>query len=487
MTGSVELKYRIFLKYVGRELARRLPLRFSEWVYPGFQVAPHHELIASKLEDILAGKTKRLIISMPPRHGKSLMASELFPALWLARNPDKQIIHVSYASMLSNDFSRKVRAMIRDNAAYRELFPHMTLDPERARIDDWKLTIGGGFKSIGVQGGVTGHGADLLIIDDPVKEGDEHSMVTLDAIWEWYLSAARTRMHPHGVILVIMTRWHPLDLVGRLLELAGREAAADQWEHLVLPALALEDDLLGRSPGEALWPERVSREDLLAIKSLSERYFEALYQQNPSVSGSVMFREGDFAREMTDWSSRAAWCFDLASTEKSRSDYNVIGRWSRDEGQKLRLEYVERFRAEWPEVRRRILQLAALHGDDVFVFPKHVLELLAIQTLRDDFPGVLVGEVTLPNDRVERAMPYAALVESGRAVVCPGADGDYFVWEHAHFPDAVRHDDCVAMSSVATHWFGFNRRFDWLIAYGEGKDGVSDELSSDVPETAAVS
>ncbi len=480
--GLIELTHEIYLRGLRRELARRVPLRFNGWVYPGWQTAPHHELIGAKLLDILEGRTKRLIISMPPRHGKSLMASELFPALWLGLNPAKEVIHVSYASMLSNDFSRKVRAMIRDNGRYRELFPHMQLDPERARIDDWRLVTGGGFKSIGVQGGIAGHGADLMIVDDPVHEGDEHSMTTLDLIWDWWLSAARTRMHPGGVILVIMTRWHPLDLVGRLLDLARRDETADQWEHLVLPALALDDDVLGREPGDPLWPDRVSFDDLMAISALSERYFEALYQQNPQVGGSVMFREDDFVRESPDL-ERGAWCFDLASTEKSRSDYNVIGRWQYD-GDRLSLTHVERFRDEWPAVRRRILSLARMHPEDVFVFPKQTFELLAIQTLREEFPELLLGEVTLPNDRVERAMPYSTVVESGRALVCAGQDADYFIYEHAHFPDAVQHDDCVAMSSVATHWFGLNRRFDWLIAYGD-EDGVSDELSSDVPETHA--
>lgn len=278
-------------------LARRDFLSFCQRIYPGWITAPHHVVLADHLMQVMDGSLDRLMASLPPRHTKSLMFSILFPAFWLAHNPDKQIIHASYAASLSNDFSRQVRNIVRDDLIYKRLFPHMGLDPDRQRLDDWKTTQGGGFKSVGVTAGITGHGADLFIIDDPHKEGDEKSMTQLLAVFDWYNSAARTRLSPGAPVLFPMTRWHPRDLAGRLLEMAEIDSNADQWLQLKFPALALENDPLGRSPGDPLWPERFTKENLLSIQALSERYFEALFQQNPQVTDEPMFLSHLFKRE----------------------------------------------------------------------------------------------------------------------------------------------------------------------------------------------
>ena len=155
-----------------RAVARRRFLAFCQYVYDGFIVAPHHIAIANQIDRLVDGHVKRLHVALPPRHSKSLMCSELLPAYWLGHNPDKHIIHASYAASLSNEFSSRVRSIIRDNERYHILFPHIALDPERRRVDNWRLVTGGGLRSIGVQGGITGSGADLFIIDDPHKEGD---------------------------------------------------------------------------------------------------------------------------------------------------------------------------------------------------------------------------------------------------------------------------------------------------------------------------
>lgn len=464
----------LVLKRVRKPLRRRRVLYFAPRLKPDWITAPHHELIADKLQGVMSGEIKRLIISMPPRHGKSEMSSVLFPALWLGRNPDKQIIHISYASGLSNDFSRRVRAMLRDDPVYRELFPDVQLDPERARIDDWKLTAGGGFKSIGVQGGLTGHGAHLMIIDDPVKEGDEQSATTLQSIYDWYLSAARTRLAPGAAVCLIMTRWHPHDLVGRLLDLAAKNNEADQWQTLVLPALAEEDDQLGRAPGEALWEDRFSRQDLLALRSLSDRYFRALYQQKPELDDNPMFLESDFQRRQLDGydGGNTCWTFDLASTEKDRADYSVFARWHYDYDERvLVLLQVKRFRAQWPEVKKALLEVVDTYPYDDFAFPKQTLELLAVQEIISERPEMRnqVHEVVMPGDKISRALTYSDLVRDGRAIVIEfeGNDHDAFIEEHCGFPDTAQHDDCVDASSVATHHYGIaDEVVDLLMGYG---------------------
>jgi len=444
---------------------------FCDFVRPDWITAGHHELIGEKLDGVLAGEITRLQISMPPRHGKSLMASVLFAAFWLANNPDKQIIHISYASSLSNEFSRQIRAIIRDDSMYRRLFPHMALDPDRSRLDDWKTPQGGGFKSVGVQGGITGHGADLMLIDDPVKEGDEQSPTVLENIYTWYLSAARTRLHPGAAVVIIMTRWHPLDLAGRLLDLAKKDAQADQWETLVLSALAEEDDPLGREEGEALWAERVSRNELLAVQRLSERYFAALYQQRPTISEVPMFVEGDFVRfdpqryKPAAGDSKPTWTIDLAMTDDDRSDYNVFARWVK-RGDSLRLYQLHRFRAEWPEAKAKLLELMDEYPDDDYALPKQLLELLAVQTVKAEKPAMMgqLHEVSMPKDKVSRAQVHADLVRRRGLLVCEGETGDYFIEEHVGFPDVAQHDDCIDVASVATHHFGFKRTVDIITA-----------------------
>lgn len=444
---------------------------FCAYVYPEWVTKPHHELIGEKLDAVSAGDIRFLDISMPPRHGKSQMGSVFFPALWLAKNPDKQIIHASYASGLSNKFSLEIRALIRDDAKYKRLFPHMALHPDRARVDDWKTVWGGGFKSVGVGGGITGHGADLFIIDDPLKEGDEQSVTVMESIYTWYTSAARTRLHPGAPVVIIATRWSPLDLIGRLHDAAKKDPDADQWESLVLAALAEDNDPLGRDVGEPLWPERVSKPDLIAVQRLSERYFAALYQQRPTISEVPMFVEGDFVRfdpqryKPAAGDSKPTWTIDLAMTDDERSDYNVFARWVK-RGDSLRLYQLHRFRAEWPEAKAKLLELMDEYPDDDYALPKQLLELLAVQTVRAERPKMMgqMHEVSMPKDKVSRAQVHADLVRRKGLLVCEGETGDYFVEEHVGFPDVAQHDDCIDVASVATHHFGFVSAVDIMTA-----------------------
>lgn len=441
-----------------RALARRSFYFFCTYVYKDFLTAPHHLLIAEALDKMTSGATTRLFIALPPRHSKSLMCSELYPAYWLARNPTKQIIHASYASSLSNKFSMSVRSMVRDNVAYKELFPHMALDQERRRMDDWWLTSGGGFRSIGVTGGITGSGADLFIVDDPHKEGDELSPTALDVIWNWWASAAQTRLSPGAPVLLVMTRWHPNDMAGRSLRLAESDAAADQWETLIFPALAVAHDALGRSPGQALWPERYSRERLLAIRAVSERYFEALFQQNPEFSNEPLFAVGDFTRAIHHAASYF-WTFDIAITEKERSDYTVCAKWSFSDDI-LCLHHIERFRAQWPVVKQALVDIMHDNPLDDLYFPTQLLELFALQTLRADADDpARIHEVVMPGDKHSRAVVLSDFTKNSTVIVCPGETGDQFVLEHVNFLGTAKHDDCVDVSSVATHAIGLQERF----------------------------
>jgi len=237
-------------------------------------------LIAEHLEAVERGDIDRLMINMPPRHGKSTLASERFPAWFLGLNPDRAIIAASYNSDLATDFGRKVRNIV-GSREYSRLFETTLAEDSRA-ANRWNTAQGGGYVAAGVGTAITGRGADVLLIDDPLKDREEaDSEVQRQKIWDWYTSTAYTRLAPGGRIIVIQTRWHESDLSGRLLEEEAR--GGDQWTKLELPAI--------NDAGEALWPEFYPLSVLERYRSvLPSRDWSALYQQRPTPD------EGDYFR-----------------------------------------------------------------------------------------------------------------------------------------------------------------------------------------------
>lgn len=444
----------IALRMIDLELARRRMLDFCQITKSDWITARHHVRLCEIADRAIAHQVRFVAVSLPPRHTKSEIFSIRLPAMYLGVHPDRHIIHVSYAAALSNTFSMQVRSLIRDDETYHELFPATQIDPDRQRLDDWKTTLGGGFKSIGVGAGISGHGADLIICDDVTKEGDENSPQTLRQTFEWYASAARIRLSPGGVMLLIGTRWALGDLIGAVLDSAKANPHGDQWEAVVLPALAGENDPLGRGEGEALWPERFSVNDLLAIQSLSKRYFQSLYQQDPQPEGAKLFYEKWFTRLYESNLGSCVWAFDLAISEDNTADFTVWGRWVFDREKKsLSVGDIERVQQQWPETKKDILNLMDAYPDDLFLFPKDVYELMAVQELRSSRSNDArrIRQVSMKGDKRERAGLYAQIAESGRASVQEGTMGDLFIREHDRFPD--EHDDFVDMSSVAAHYF----------------------------------
>ncbi len=226
------------------------------------------------------------MIFMPPRHGKSELASRRFPAWYMGRNPQKEIIAASYNSDLAGDFGRDVRNIV-NSPEYERLFD-TRLAPDSKAKNRWNTSVGGGYAAAGVGTAVTGRGADVFLIDDPVKDRAEaESETTREAVYNWYTSTAYTRLMPGGAIVLIQTRWHEDDLAGRLLEKEAK--GGDQWEKLILPAI---DDA-----GEALWPERYPVEALERIRNaIGPRDWGALYQQNPTPDEGSFFKRAWFKR-----------------------------------------------------------------------------------------------------------------------------------------------------------------------------------------------
>lgn len=264
---------------------------YSLAVWPNYDLARHLKLIANKLMAVERGEIKRLIINMPPRHGKSLQCSQLFPAWYLGRHTDHYIINVTYGQDLSLDFGRAVRNFI-DSPNHREIFPECVLAEDAQSAARFALQPEPGktpgiYYSVGRNGPITGRGAHLLIIDDPLKDEQEAQSETIRRqLKEWYQTVAFTRLQPNGAIIICTTRWHVDDLPGYVL----MDHADEGWDVLSLPALAEGADPLGRADEEALWPERYNTDYLTRMRAgMEARFWLALYQQRPAIEGGYTF------------------------------------------------------------------------------------------------------------------------------------------------------------------------------------------------------
>lgn len=271
-----------------RELARRRLGWFLKYNFDGYRENWHHKLIMEKLEAVERGEIRKLMIFVPPRHGKSEIASINFPAWFFGRNPKKNIIMASYNSDLAIGFGRKARNIVASQE-FKNLFPGVSLAEDSQAAGRWITNQGGEYTAAGIGGGITGRGADVFIIDDPIKDKQEaESAVIQERNIGWYRTVARTRLSPLGARIIIQTRWHDKDLAGQLL---GSE---NDWDIVNLPAIAEEDDAW-RKKGEALWPSQYSLEELESIKKDSgTEAWASLYQQAPISFESQVFNKNLF-------------------------------------------------------------------------------------------------------------------------------------------------------------------------------------------------
>lgn len=310
------LELETLAKELKRREARTSLLAFTSYTNPQYSAANHHRLIAAKLEAVERGEIDRLMIFMPPRHGKSELASKRFPAWCLGRKPTRQIIAASYNSDLANDFGRNVRNIVGE-PEFREVFS-VELSPDSHAANRMNTNHGGAYVAAGVGTAVTGRGAHIALIDDPFKDREEaDSERRRELVWDWYRSTLFTRLMPGGAIVLIQTRWHEDDLAGRLLE-----SEADQWDVLELPALDAD--------GKALWPEWYDERALERIKAtVGPREWSALYQQRPQPDEGTFFQRGWFK----EWEALPALRYygtsDYAVTDGG-GDYTVHRVWGID-------------------------------------------------------------------------------------------------------------------------------------------------------------
>ena len=260
-----------------------------------YEVQRFHEVMCAALEELEAGRIRRLIINLPPRHGKTQLASKMFTAWFSGKNPDKSVIFGTYNEKFSQDIGRAVRDIML-MPAYAQVFRRTVLKDDSKASDRLETTEGGVLAFVGRGGTTTGRGGDLLVIDDPIKDRMEADSPTIrDTLWTWFTQVIASRlMDETGRIMLIQTRWHQDDLIGRLTDPHNSyydpEEAAE-WHIIDLPALAFDDgkDPLRRQVGEALWPGRFGKTYLQALQRRDVRGFSALYQGRPSPAGGTFF------------------------------------------------------------------------------------------------------------------------------------------------------------------------------------------------------
>lgn len=476
-----------------RELASRSLLHFVCRMVPGYLPGWVHEDICRRLEkfldDVHNKRSPRLLLAMPPRHGKSQLASVCFPAWALAKYPYMEMITCSYNQSLAEKFSRQAKWCM-DDPDYEAIFPEVKRDPKNDSIDQWGL-LGerGGYVAAGVGGGVTGKGAHILTIDDPIKDAEQAASDTVkEGIWDWYGSTAYTRLAPGGGVLIIQTLWADDDLAGRVRQQMKDDAEADQFEIVLYPALATDFEyynpftyethnssreltsaecdervlVLRRRPGDALHPARYDEKALTRIKkTLHPRYWSALYQQNPVPEDGAFFKKEWFRYAplpsldlRSHWATTIAW--DFAITEKQESDYTVGTVAYQDyEGAMWPVEQV-RFRSEdSDEIIAAMINLLVKHYRPGVSLRMGVEDGQIWKTMQASFWRELrrrglahlagmVETMTPTTDKKVRATPLQGLMKLGLVYWPEPRPPWQEVVEHEflRFPNGA-HDDCI--------------------------------------------
>ena len=438
-----------------RERALRLAIRgrLTDWACfalapMGFEPAAHHRLLIDELEQVASGDNDRLMLLLPPGSAKSTYASLLFPAWWFARHPASSIIATSHTAALAQHFGRGVRTLIDEHGAR---LGYGVVDANRA-AHRFATTRGGQYLAAGARQAVTGRRADLLLIDDPVRnQADADNAVARERLWDWYRSDLVTRLRPGGRVVLVMTRWHPDDLGGRLL------GSDDTWRVVRLPALAEADDPLGRPPGTALWPTWEDEAAVLRKRAIvGERAFAALFQQSPRRMEGQLFTSSRIAilDEVPPGvpAGLVVRAWDLAATAQhggSDPDWTVGLKLMRTEAGRYVVLDVARFRGAPAEVEDGIRRVAALDGLGVTIgLPRDPGQagVHQVSYLTARLAGHRVRASPETGAKETRAMPIASQAEVGNLALLRGNWNAVFLDELSGFPNGGKDDQVDALS-----------------------------------------
>lgn len=436
-----------------------------------------------------AQKIHNAMVNMPPRHSKSSYCTEMFPAYYMGRNPSRYAMTTAYNSDLASGFGRSVQTLIED-PKFGQIFPAFALNARATAVDHWRTSESGAYYSIGVGGTTSGRPATLLIIDDPVKSRLEaESLTQRNRVWDFYTSALTTRLQPetngvHPKQLVILTRWHPDDLGGRI---QGTDEWQDgEWLHINFKAIQetqtgvkkRRDQLPPEHPkycppenlksksakwaytyrDDALWPERFPLDWLLKKRKLNERDFEALYQQNPYIKGGNLIKETWWQYyETLPELSAIVIAADTAFKANQRSDYSVFIVAGICRAGNYYLIDLHRGRWEFPQLKRKLLQLNGMfrsQGLRGFYVEDKASGQSLIQEMRRESGVVIIPYKNPSGDKVTRANLVTPFIESGLVYLPKQSTWlDEFTLECSQFPNNT-HDDqvdalCIALDTLS--------------------------------------
>ena len=460
-----------------REKSTTSFLDFCRYVWPEMLVGEHHKIIAEAFDRVIAGKCKRLMIAMPPRHGKSQMGSYLFPAYLMGKLPASKLIVGSHTAELAQRFGRMIRNLV-DDERYKELFPEAGLSADSKAAGRWNTKGGGEAFFIGKGGAMTGRGGDIVVLDDILDEQDALSDTAMENTWEWYTSGPRQRLQPGGSIIIINTRWKTDDLTGRLLRQTGH-LKADQWEMIEFPAI-----LPSNKP---LWPGYWSLDELEKVKvSIGLKKWNAQWQQQPTNDdGAILKREWwkKWTKDDVPDCEYKIQTYDTAYSKKETADYSVISTWGvftpdMDSGPNLILLSVRRGRWDFPELKRIAKEeYMTWQPDNVLIEAKATGTPLQQELRRMGIPVTMYspGGRRSGQDKVSRANAVAPLLESG--MIWYPEDYEWaqeMVEECAAFPNGSN-DDQVDAAVMA--WMRFRQgNFVALQTDYEDEDDIRDDI-----------
>ena len=456
------------------------------WVrltHPGYKAGWFHRVVCAELqrfsEDVAAGRSPRLMLFAPPRHGKSAITSQRWPGWHLGRYPGHEVVCASYGQSLADKNSRMARSILRGSLANR-VFPGVVPRDSKSsktrayspndidQVAEWGTGTGGRYKAVGVGGPLTGDGCHILAIDDPVKDyAEAMSPTKRESVWDWYGSTAYTRVAPGGGVIVMLTRWHEDDLAGRLLREEGRVEDGGTWRVLSYPAIAEEDEE-HRAEGEALHPARWPLGSLRdKERTLGPMKFAALFQQRPRPAGGALFRLDYFEkRYQCSPLAQARDCDEVWMTidanrkAKPGADFTSMQVWGRKGPDRFLLgrragrwdypaleQAFREFYAEWQWCLNGVLVEDMANGTAL------------LGQMRREIPRMMAFQPTGKGDKVVRANTALAVAAAGNAVLPDVVvNHETAAWvrqwleQVVSFPAGANDDDVDAWSQIEHHW-----------------------------------